>query len=620
MIDRILNNRYRLIEKAGSGGMADVYKGVDITDGSIVAVKVLKHEHSGDPQYLRRLEKEAQALVLLKNEHIVTLYGMGSDGDTHYLVLEYVNGMTLREYMDKTGAMKPYKAVSIICDVLDGLSHAHKAGLVHRDVKPQNIMITEDGDIKLTDFGIAKATGNATQTYDGKEAIGSVYYMSPEQAKGERIDAQTDLYSVGIMLYEMLTGKPPFSGENAVQVALKHVNDELRPLNKVTSRVSVALSDVVAKATVKDRSLRYSDADVMKQDLKRALRYPLSRFAKLPEKKETVLEDGTVQPPKKSFLKEHFPLIAIVGSVLGVIAVFLTMFLISMSNDTGELSKVPNLLGKTLSNAEIYAQNRGFGIEIAGYEASDSYSEGEICAQEPAAQTKAKDGTVIRVTLSTGTETASVPNLFSMTVDEARKALEDNGLVLDSVIEYQLSSEPAGTVIAQSPEPFKEISTGESVKITVSMENGSVTEKMPELIGKDIETAAELLISAGIEKYRITVVDDAEGYKSNTVIEQNPRGGTDVILDTVSVELTMFRSSLGEYRAEFSPTIVLTAENNEVVITLVSELGEIVMFQDSFKSGSYFVPFTGYYWKSGEYNCNIYINGEFDKMIKVTFN
>ena len=227
MRGRMLNGRYKIVRKVGSGGMADVYEGFDTKENRTVAIKVLKEEYSNDPQYLRRLSREARAMVTLKNEHIVTLYDMGNDGDIHYLILEYVNGITLRELMDENGAMKPREATEIICDVLDGLSHAHKMGLIHRDVKPQNIMVTEDGCIKLTDFGIAKFTDNSTKTYEGTEAMGSVYYISPEQAKGESVDAQADLYSAGVMLYEMLTGKPPFSGDNAVQVALKHINEDI---------------------------------------------------------------------------------------------------------------------------------------------------------------------------------------------------------------------------------------------------------------------------------------------------------------------------------------------------------------------------------------------------------
>ena len=225
MKGKLLNNRYLIEEKVGSGGMADVYKGMDTETGETVAIKVLKQEYSSDPQYLRRLGREAEAMVSLKNEHIVSFYDIGSEDDIHYLVIEYVDGRTLREVMDEKGAMDPDEAAAIVCDVLEGLSH----------VKPQNIMITSEGVIKLADFGIAKIAGKATKTYDGKEAMGSVYYISPEQAMGDTVDAQADIYSVGIMLYEMLSGAPPFTGDTGGFEAHKRADD---PPDRGRSRYS----------------------------------------------------------------------------------------------------------------------------------------------------------------------------------------------------------------------------------------------------------------------------------------------------------------------------------------------------------------------------------------------
>lgn len=618
MIDRVLNDRYRIVERIGSGGMADVYKGVDLESGEEVAVKVLKQEFSNDPQYLRRLSREANAMVSLKNEHVVSLLDMGSEDDTHYLVLEYVNGMTLREYMDQNGAIKPHIAVNMICDVLDGLAHAHQKGLVHRDVKPQNIMITDKGVVKLTDFGIAKFAGNSTKTFDGKEAMGSVYYISPEQAKGEDVDAGTDLYSTGVMLYEMLTGKPPFTGDNAVQIALKHVNEDIKPLHEADSHISVALSDVVVRATAKDKEIRYSDAAEMIKDLKHALRSPHSRFARI-RKNSAVTAAAEVIKPGSGVLREHLPLIVIVGAVALVIAIFIILFLISagiISNNSRSdngYAKVPSLLGYAENDARTYAENRGFTVLITGYEASDEYTAGEVCSQDPAPQTKAKEGTVISVIISTGMETVKVPDLLGKTVDEAKRALEAVGLKLDDNIEYQTSMEPVGTVIGQSINPDETVMAGDSVRITVSKEPISQTTVMPELVGKSIEEAIELLSDAGIERYRITVKttqDPDHSYRNFTVTEQNPASGMDFVYNTITVELTMFMESEGEYKAEFSENVTLTAESNEVVITIETDLGEVVIFRDEFESGTYSIPFTARFWESGSFTCVIYVNGE----------
>ena len=609
MTDRILNGRYRILNKVGSGGMAEVYKALDLEENRTVAIKVLKQEYSDDPQYLRRLTREAQAMVSIKNEHVVTLYDMGNEGDLHYLVLEYVDGETLRDRMDREGALDPKDAVSIINDVLDGLSQAHKMGLVHRDVKPQNIMITREGEIKLADFGIAKFAGNATKTYDGKEALGSVYYISPEQAKGEEVDSQADIYSTGVMLFEMLTGKPPFSGENAVQIALKHINDDMPLLHEVNSRIPVALSDVVAKATVKDRGLRYSSADEMKEDLLHALRNPLSRFAKLPK---SALHTSDAEVRSGSSLKEHLPIIAIVGCVVGVIAVFLVMFLISMSKIDDEYAKVPSFLGFTEQAASEYAKNRGFEIEVTAHASSDEYPVGEICDQSPAAQTKAKLGAVISVTLSTGMETVAVPDLYGMTVEEAKKALEDVGLVLDKNIEYQTGTQEVGTVIGQSVNPDETIMAGDTVAITVCKEAVIETVKMPKLINRNVSDAVKLLEKAGITNYRIYIKNqnDTEGdYEDFTIVTQDPADGMDIIYNTIMVELGMFVAEEGGYKAEFSENVTLSSESNDVIITALTEYGEVVLYRNTYPNGTVSIPFTGRLWERGSYTCTIYVNG-----------
>lgn len=615
MIGRILNERYKIVRKVGSGGMADVYEGVDLSSGTTVAIKILKQEYCNDPQYLRRLTREAQAMVSLQNEHIVSLYNMGNDGDYHYLVLEYVNGYTLRDYMDSAGALEPRKAVDIICSVLDGLSHAHRIGLVHRDVKPQNIMMTSDGGIKLTDFGIAKFTGSNTKTYEGGEAMGSVYYISPEQAKGDHVDAQTDIYSVGVMLYEMLTGEPPFKGDNAVQVALKHINEEIKPLREVNSRFSPALSDVIARATSKNRGVRYSRADQMKADIKRALRYPHSRFAKIkPNETAEPVKSGSEENSEKKhrITREHFPHIAIILAVIGVIAVFLVFGLVAISNKESKESKVPSFLGMTFEEAETLAKNREYVIELRGTEPSDEYPEGQICDQDPSARTKAGSGTVVYVMVSTGNQMRTVPDLHGKTVEEAKRALEAVQLKLDEHIDYVNSDEPVGIIIGQSVNPDETVMVGDTVKVSVSSETSSETAKMPGLIGMGIEEAITAMKDSNIDNYRIYVdmkQNPEDPYTDGEVTSQNPAEGMDILYDIVTVELIIYKEDANRFKADFSENVSLTEDSNDVIITLVTPLGEIVMLHKDYPAGDYAIPFTGYYWEKGSYNCIIYVNG-----------
>ncbi len=614
MINTMLNDRYRIVRKVGSGGMAEVYEALDTKeDDKIVAIKVLKQEYSNDPQYLRRLTREAQAMVALKNEHVVSLYDMGTDGDMHYLVLEYVNGRTLREYMDEVGKLEPKEAVAIVCDVLTGLSHAHKMGFIHRDVKPQNIMMTEEGVIKLADFGIAKFAGSTTKTYDGSEAVGSVYYISPEQAKGERVDAQADIYSVGVMLYEMLAGDPPFSGENAVQVALKHINDDITPLHELDDRIGVALSDVVARATARDREVRYSTADEMRADLIHALKNPMSRFAKI-KKNEIKAEEGPDENGGKGGIKEQLPHIAIIGAVVGVIAVFIVMFLVSMSKIGARESRVPNLLGSTLDEARKLAQNREYSVVVKSKEPSDEYSEGEICEQEPEAQTKAEKGTVILVTISSGNMLRTVPDLIGKTVDEAERALIAAELVLDKNIEYYMDNQyPVGTVMSQTVKPGESLMAGEAVSITVCGDASADIIKMPNLIGRSIESAVSALAESGITSYRI-IVDSLEmietEYANNTVISQNPSGGMDVIHDYITAEIHIFRDDPGRYTAQFSENINPSNEINDAIVVMLTPMGEVELYRGEFPAGTGTIAFTGHYWEKGSYTCIIYVNGE----------
>ena len=622
MTGRVLNDRYEIIEKVGSGGMADVYRGFDREEQRTVAIKIMKQEYSNDPLYLRRLRLEAQAMVNLKNEHTVALYDMGSEGDVHYLVLEYISGRTLRDRMDEAGRLSPREAVSIACDVLDGLSHAHRMGLIHRDVKPQNIMITDSGVIKLADFGIAKFTGSATKTYSGNEALGSVYYISPEQAKGETVDAQTDIYSVGVMLYEMLSGSVPFNGDNAVQIALKHINEQMKPLKQANESVSVALSDVVARAAAKDRSIRYASADDLRRDLKKALRYPLSRFARI---KGAEVEKSIAPPAegKKSFFtRERIAHTAILAGVLGIITVFAVMFIISLHGHDSGYAKVPSFLGYTEQAAAEYAANRGFTLEVAARESSDEYPAGEVCRQDPEAQTKAKPGTVIRVTLSTGNETVTVPDLLGKTVAEARRLLEASGLSLDPHIDYVVDTATPGTVLSQSLNPGETVYAGDSVAITVSSET-QATGRMPDLVGRDIAEAAELLAAANITNYRFVPMDQGKGgidAEDMEVVLQSPEAGTDIPTGLVTAQVYIYSEHIGDYKAEFSENVTLSSESSEIIVTVVSAYGEVELYEQQIDSaGTHSIPFTGRFWERGSFTCILYVNGEVEKTFVRSF-
>lgn len=666
MEGKVLNGRYRIDYKVGSGGMAEVFRAFDLEKQRVVAVKALKQEYCSDPQYLRRFTREAQAMLNLSHKNIVNLYDVGNDGDIHYLVLEYVDGCTLRDYMDKHGALKPNVAVKVICEVLDGLIHAHEHGLIHRDVKPQNVMISSKNEIKLADFGIAKFADSATRTYEGTEALGSVFYISPEQAKGDAVDKRTDIYSIGIMLYEMLTGKPPFTGDNAVQIALKHINDDMVSPYNADSGIPIALSDVVMKAASKDADERYQQASELKADLLRALKHPRSRFAKVKSAKEQQGEDAP--QGAMGFIKKHIGTIAIVACVVAVIGIFAAMLIISLSGGISSSYKsVPNLLGKTLEAAKVSAEYKGFVIEVTAYEETESAEPGIVLQQNPVPQERAREGAVIKVTVSSMMETVVVPELSGSTLDEARTLLAQYGLALDEeFIDYAASDSPEGTVIAQIPLAGDTVMTGDSVRVTLSKAPDTLTYVVPNLADtSDAYTAVALLVDEGFENYRIHIItdediaaaqqstggsgasanqgggadgeDDTEAqsagsssgvsslintasgsYSNMQVIGQSPAAGTEVLTNTVLIELYVYKPERGEYKHDFSENITLK-EGDSFVVTIVTSMGEIVIYETVCEADTETIPFRGYYWQEGTYTCILYVNGVVTKELSREF-
>lgn len=602
--NQLVSGRYRIKSLIGSGGMANVYKAYDEESQRIVALKVLKDEHRGDMEFVRRFEREAQAVLMLSHENIVRSYDVGEDDGVSYIVLEYVEGKTLKEIIKEEGPLSPKTAVNYACQVLDALSHAHERGIIHRDVKPQNVIITPRGKAKLTDFGIARDAAATTRTFAGTNVIGSVHYISPEQARGDNATAGSDNYSCAIMLYEMLTGSVPFSGDNSVAVALKHLQEEIIPPIQVNSKIPRALSDVVVKAAAKNINMRYFTARQMKADLQRSLREPHGKFARIASPR---------QEHKKS---TSIGIGNIALMVMVVLGLFATMFFIARAmRDDENVSNgeyvVPTLVGKQVSEAETLAKLRGFALEVLEYRGSEEFEEGQIIFQTPIVGTKGNEGDVIQVVVSSGSDYETVPNLVGLSVQDAIAQMQDVDLNLGT-IEYGKSSLPDGQIFRQEPVAETDTFAGDVVDIWVSGTPGGNSE-MPSLVAKPmlLDEAIAALQEAKFARIWVHPETPDTLCTEDTVLRQSPSANV-TVPSAVTVELWVCRTDLGPYCSDIVFNIDVTDTEKPVIVTAkIAEGVEMVLYETTLPVGlQQPVSFTAYLRTGGEYECTVYVGGE----------
>lgn len=604
MIGRLVSERYLIESLIGSGGMADVYKAYDRVEQRTIALKVLKQEHREDMEFIRRFEQEAKAVLSLDHENIVHSYDVGEDEGLNYIVLEYVEGSTLKDIIKSVGPLAPKVAINIVCQVLDALSHAHERGIIHRDVKPQNVIITARGRAKLTDFGIARDASTTTRTFAGQNVVGSVHYISPEQARGENVTASSDIYSCAIMLFEMLTGQVPFGGDNSVAIALKHLQEDVVPLRELNPRIPRALDDVVLKAASKNPRARYATARQMKADLLHALREPNGKFAR-----PQAGEGGAARR------KTHSGIVNIAIMLTIVLGLFTAMFFIARAiRDEGEGAGseyiVPTLTGKTIEKATELAQLRGF-VVIASDERpySNDYDEGVVMEQEPLAGTHAKQGDEITVVVSGGSDYVEVPELTGYTLQEALLATGDLDLTLGTPV-YVKSDLPPGQIIRQEPAAGTQTFRGDTVDIWVSGSVGA-NEEVPAVTGMQLDVALTMLKEDGFNSFLIYPTKPDTLSAQEQVLRQNPSGGISVSTDT-KIELWICRTDLGSYSADIAYNLDIAAEQSSVIVAAVTGEGvEVVLYETTLATGTQqAVSFTAYLRESGDYECRVYVDGE----------
>ena len=519
---RLLGNRYEIIEKIGNGGMATVYKATDKVLKRYVAVKILRDEFTTDEEFIKRFEVEAQSAARLTHPNIVSIYDVGVEENLYYIVMELIQGKTLKEIIVEERGPLPWKwSVNVAIQIASALEMAHRNNIVHRDIKPHNIIITEDGIAKVTDFGIAKAVSNSTITAFGT-TIGSVHYFSPEHARGGYTDAKSDIYSLGVVMYEMVTGKVPFDADTPVSVALKHMQEEPEEPIEVNPNIPVAVNKIIMKALQKDSTLRYQTATDMLRDLRTALKNPEGDFVEELEYDETAktqkinTSDYSKKENRKkenkfiAWIKAHKKLSIFIGLIL-LFAISLggTMLVLGITNPPEV--EMPNVVGMSREEAQKEIESTKLKFEVEKEEYDAEVPEGFVISQDPKYMerfNKVKEGSTVKVVISKGQEKTTVPKVVGMTKEEAIQAIEDANLKAE-VIEETSKKVEEGYVISQDTEADTEIAAGETIKIHVSTGTGIKQVTVVSVVGQDEATAKKTLEDLGL-KVTITYTDSTK--------------------------------------------------------------------------------------------------------------
>ena len=534
LVGKYIAGRYEMLEKVGNGGMATVYKAKDSVLNRLVAVKVLKDEYTTDTEFIRRFNAEAQSAAGLTHSNIVSVYDVGHELNIYYIVMELIQGKTLKQIINEDGAL-PWKwSVNIAIQIASALEAAHKNNIVHRDIKPHNIIITEDGVAKVTDFGIAKAVSNSTITAFGT-TIGSVHYFSPEHAKGGFTDVKSDLYSLGVVMYEMLTGRVPFDADTPVSVALKHMQEKpIEPI-KLNPSIPYSVNKIIIKAMQKEPSLRYQSATEMIMDLNNSLKNPEGNFVEEisdSDKTQTIKtmpEEKTEIKKKKGFFQKHpkakIPIIILACILLFVAVVFGTRAIMDIG--TVKDLQIPELVGKTESEIKELFKNTKFTYEITGEEYNSEVEEGKVISQNPKYKSNytVKENTKFQIVISKGTKMVTMPKVEGETIENATKILEDldANLVIETVEEESTKVEE-GIVLKQSIAKDTQIEAGTKITLTVSKAKAQVA--VPYVIGKTEEVAKKELTDA---KLKVEVVYEEDTAKdTGTVLKQSIEVGKTV--------------------------------------------------------------------------------------------
>ena len=557
-IGRLLDNRYEIQEIIGIGGMAVVYKARCHRLNRSVAIKILKDEYSKDDDFRRRFHAEGQAVAMLSHPNIVSVYDVSSDNQADYIVMELIEGISLKQYMEKKGVLNWKETLHFALQISKALEHAHSRGIVHRDIKPHNIMVLKNGSVKVADFGIARvmSAGNTLT----KEALGSVHYISPEQAKGGRVDDRSDIYSLGTVMYEMMTGRPPYDGESPVAVAIQHINGGAKAPSTLNANIPGGMEQIIMRAMAHDPADRYASASAMLQDMDEFRKNPtllfdyntpptdaVTRMLPTQEKRKTIAQrvvaphpvpkmPAAPKPAAPARVSRHYEAeeerskaatIAIIScSVVAIIAIVIFLFVLfgDGGNADSGLVSVPTLVGK---NYDMLQLSSDFVIKAPNYQHSDTHEKGQIIDQTPEPGNMVARGTEIHIWISLGKEpkVKVMENLVGQERATAENYLDGQG-VLFLCSEEPSETVPEGRVIRTDPEAGTPLEDGKTVMLYVSTGPAIKTGSMPRLTGQSLETARTILGRQEVELDVKELEEHSNTVEANVIIRTEPAAGT----------------------------------------------------------------------------------------------
>jgi len=546
-IGKKLDGRYEILELIGFGGMAVVFKAYDLLENRHVAVKILKDEYLHNEEFRRRFRNESKAIAMLSHPNIVRVFDVNFSDTVQYIVMEYIDGITLKEYIGQQGAVKWKETIHFTVQILRALQHAHDNGIVHRDIKPQNVMLLQDGTIKVMDFGIARFARENGRTVADK-AIGSVHYISPEQARGEQTDERTDIYSVGVIMYELLTGQVPFDGDTPVSIAIKQMQQEPALPTSINPSIPVGLEEITLRAMQKEPELRYQSASEMLKDIDEFKQNPDVVF-----EYKYFNEDGTTkyfdrpsvhakeeatskekQKKKGAYTLNILAGVAAACVILAGVALF--FFFKSLGQRTPDVL-LPDLTGKTVEEAQ--AEVPDVKIVISSKEPSADFTVNQIISQDPGENMTVKAGSEVKVVVSTGMETVQMPDLTNKPIADAREAL--SGYEIDEIRRTD-STIAAGNVISTNPKAGDDLNAGDTVTIYVSLGSADLPATVPNLEGLTEVTARNKLTVAGLSLGEVKEVESDK--EKGTVVGQSIAYGKRVTKGTkVDIEISSGKSA-----------------------------------------------------------------------------